>query len=298
MSISSKDITEIVTISESEKSKVFLADVAGYSVPVIVKKLWKSSVKRKEFYEMLGALHSDYLPVLYEVFLEQDTLYVIEENVEGKTLRELLKEASLSASECKSCMLAICQAVRYFHELTPPVIHRDIKPENILITPDGGVKLIDFDAARIYAEEKQTDTVCLGTREYAPPEQYGYAQTDARSDIYALGAVFSDMIQHSELTQKKKLRKMIDRCTRFDPNLRYQSIKEVEFELQAVFEQSGQHILFRVWAVVLVLLMLGLGGLAFYNRQLTEQIQEKEEMLEFQVNTEDGQNEEDGRTVT
>lgn len=164
MSISSKDITEIVTISESEKSKVFLADVAGYLAPVLVKKLWKSSEGRKEFYEKLGALHSDYLPKLYEVFLEQDTLYVIEENVEGKTLWEILAGESISFACCKAYMLALCRAVRYFHELTPPVIHRDIKPENILITPDGNVKLIDFDAARIYTEEKQADTVCLGTR--------------------------------------------------------------------------------------------------------------------------------------
>lgn len=74
--------------------------------------------------------------------------------------------------------------------------------------------------------------------------------------------MFSDIIKYSEPPQKKKLQKVIDRCTRFDPNLRYQNIKEVEMDLQAVFEQSRQRILFRVWVVVLILLMLGLGELA------------------------------------
>lgn len=106
------------------------------------------------------------------------------------------------------------------------IIHRDIKPSNIILANDGHIRLIDFDAARMPKEDLEQDTRLLGTRGYVPPEQYGFAQTDARADIYSLGVTMNQLLGHK--AHKLRYRRIIAKCTDLNPDKRYQSARQVK----------------------------------------------------------------------
>jgi hypothetical protein len=88
----------------------------------------------------------------------------------------------------------ICTVLEYLHSRRPPIIFRDMKPSNVMVTNAGVIKLVDFGIARTYKEDKLQDTIALGSENYAAPEQWGEAQTDARSDIYGLGATLYHLL--------------------------------------------------------------------------------------------------------
>ena len=125
-------------------------------------------------------------------------------------------------------ILQVCEALLCIHE--EGIVHRDIKPENIIITNDGVVKLIDYDIARIDDSAKSSDTTILGTTGYAAPEQYGIAKTDARSDIYSIGILINVMLTGEHPSKKMcsgKWQKIVNKCTRINPDERYQNIREL-----------------------------------------------------------------------
>ena len=127
--------------------------------------------------------------------------------------------------------LGLCSAVGALH--SAGIIHRDIKPSNIMLTNDGIIKLIDFDASRIYKSYRKKDTRNIGTDGYAPPEQYGFAQTDERSDIFAIGVVMFELLTGgksiSELPAYNGLLKpVIEKCTRLAPEERYSTVDELK----------------------------------------------------------------------
>lgn len=115
---------------------------------------------------------------------------VLREYVPGDTLSELAEQRSFSEKEVLEIGLQLCDQLDVLHSMDPPVIHRDIKPQNVVIRPDGKAVLIDYGIARVRSDN-ETDTVAFGTQGFAPPEQYGYSQTDARSDIYSLGVLLN-----------------------------------------------------------------------------------------------------------
>ena len=123
------------------------------------------------------------------------------------------------------------------------MIHRDIKPQNIIYTPQKNCVLIDLGAARRFRKESDKDTVYIGTAIAAAPEQFGYRQTDVRSDVYALGVLMLylctgsyDLARCDEI-QNKRLAGIIRRCTRFDPADRYPSILRVQAQLRLVLNR-------------------------------------------------------------
>ena len=112
-------------------------------------------------------------------------------------------------------MLQLCEALEVLHGCNPSLIHRDIKPSNVLVNEEGILKIIDFDASRQYRKTKNTsDTRLLGTIEYAAPAQFGYAQTDFRSDIYSAGVVFSEIVIDEKSAFAKEWKRLVDKCTR------------------------------------------------------------------------------------
>ncbi|MCL2387836.1 MAG: protein kinase, partial [Defluviitaleaceae bacterium] len=117
------------------------------------------------------------------------------------------------------------------HESNPPIIHRDIKPSNIIISNDGILKLIDFDIAREYKMDSDADTAHIGTKKYASPEQYGFSQTDCRSDIFSAGMMMAELltgeVSEENLNAHGELGKIISKCIEVDPKQRFQNVKEV-----------------------------------------------------------------------
>jgi len=138
----------------------------------------------------LSSLSHANLPRVVDSFAADGKQYLVMEFVDGQTLEELVVAAGrpLPADTVIRLGVDLCGVLDYLHRQQPPVIFRDLKPGNIMIASDGAIKLIDFGIARLFTPGKRSDTVSLGTKGYAAPEQYGKGQTDARSDIYALGA--------------------------------------------------------------------------------------------------------------
>ena len=170
-------------------------------------------------YEKLRTLHHPYLPHIFSVEYKEEKTCVWEEYIEGVSLGC----ASLSERALAKAFLELCQVLEFLHG--HQILHRDIKPDNILLAADGHVRLIDFDAAREPKAHEGQDTRLLGTRGYAPPEQYGFSQTDARADVYALGATFRQLL--GPVARRGRWKHILRKCTALDPKDRYASAGQI-----------------------------------------------------------------------
>lgn len=166
---------------------------------------------------------------------EDNNLVVIEEYIHGTTLSELIEsKGCFSESEAIDIMIQLCKIVENLHEQEPPVIHRDIKPDNIILSNDNVIKLIDFNAAKEVSIGTTEDTYLIGTKEFAAPEQYGFMQSDRRTDIYALGVTLNYLL--TKKVPKIKmcegiLAKIITLCIEIDAKNRYQKVVDLENDL-------------------------------------------------------------------
>ena len=213
-------------ISENEKTKVCLAASPVSEEPIVVKMLKNGDT---QLVRKIAEISSPHLPKILHV---EDGI-VFEEYISGMPLDEYITSQSLAEPEIVELILQICEGLRELHSQEPPIIHRDLKPSNILVqTQDGEpvVKIIDFDASREYKTDQSHDTRALGTDTYAPPEQFGYSQTDVRSDIYSLGSVLDEVTRDIEVSEG--LREVIAKATMFNPDQRYADIDEFADALQ------------------------------------------------------------------
>ncbi len=178
-------------------------------------------------YEELYRISSKNLPVIFDVIPLDDGQIVLEEFIEGVTISEVMESGRYHYIGARRVIRSVCEALRILHSMN--LVHRDIKPENIVVAEDGRVVLIDFNAARkITCAAK--DTVVMGTVGYASPEQLGVAQSDARTDIYAMGVLLNVMItgKHpSEKIARGKAGKIVRKCTNVNPDERYKSVQKL-----------------------------------------------------------------------
>lgn len=207
---------EIALLKQSEKSAVYLVYEKD-GEQVFVKKILKG---RHNIYLTLLECEHPNLPKLYEAVVSDDATIVIEEYVEGQSLGS----AELSEKQLLGAIYELCSVLGFLHE--KGIIHRDIKPSNIIFAKDGHIRLIDFDAARMPNDDFEQDTYPLGTRGYAPPEQYGFAQTDVRSDIYSLGVTLKQLLGNK--ARKLRYRGIVRKCMDLNPNKRYRSAEQVK----------------------------------------------------------------------
>ena len=210
----------VKTLKEEKDLRITLLDHPGSGQLFVLREFRGSP----EVYRKLMTVSSPHLPRVYDVAEKDGGLLVLEEFIQGDSLDELLKAGLLSAKETRDIALQVCEALWVLHRLG--AVHRDVKPENTLIRGDEAV-LIDFDASRMQKPMQNADTVVLGTTGYAAPEQYGMAQTDARTDIYALGVMINVMLtgEHpSKTLAGGHLGRVVRRCTMMNPDQRYRDI--------------------------------------------------------------------------
>ncbi len=196
-----------------------------------------------EVYEILKDAPHPYMPVIYSVSSDGDNVEITEEYIEGR----IVSEACFSEKSMISAAKELCTVLTHIHRLG--IVHRDIKPSNILMAQDGHIRLIDFDAARLVKPAADSDTRYLGTDGFAPPEQYGFSQTDKRSDIYALGKTLECIL--GSLAFDKKYSDIIFRCTRLDPDERFSDADEV---LKALNVKKAYPVVLSLAAVLCIIL--------------------------------------------
>lgn len=175
------------------------------------------------------------IPQVFEAIEDDGTLYVIEEYIQGKTLEQLfIEHGPTTKEEVCDLILMLCPILSQLHSCEPPIIHRDIKPSNLIVTPEGTLRLIDFNAAKHYSNGEKKDTMLLGTMNFAAPEQYGFGQSDIRTDIYGLGATMNYLLTGkypNELISDGKLHYVLDKCLKLEPENRYSNSQELMSDL-------------------------------------------------------------------
>ena len=199
--------------------------------------------------DILKKLHHPNLPSIVDVIDTEDSFIIIMDYIEGNSLKDALDEyGAQSQKHVISWAKQLCDVLGYLHSRVPAIIYRDMKPANIMLKPDGNVTLIDFGTAREFKEKNLADTTCLGTVGYAAPEQFGgMGQTDPRTDIYCLGATLYHLvtgmnpceppyeikpIREINPSLSSGLERIIQKCTKSNPNERYQSAAELMYALE------------------------------------------------------------------
>lgn len=222
--------TELYSLNNSGKAKVIKESGTGQ---LFVKKDLK--VYDKSVYEFLTREKPAGIPRIYEYHESEEGLTVIEEYINGRTLKSLIEEKGPLPYEFGITIVkSIAEILSPLHNNVPPIVHRDIKPSNILLTDQGFVYLLDFNAATQYTESKDMDTVLIGTTGYAAPEQYGFKASDPRADIFALGRTAQDIFtgeRTSPETYNGPIPEIIKKCLQMDPDNRYKNAEELLFEL-------------------------------------------------------------------
>ena len=258
-------------LSERGGIDTFLAqDRAGEKVVAKCydKARWKSAVGG----ELLETLADAGLPRHIATY-EGDAMTVsVREYIEGEPLHLYARKHELSEREIVRICVRLCEILAVLHHRAEPIIHRDIKPQNIIVRPDGDIALIDFDIARVYRRGGETDTMFFGTPAYAPPEQYGFSQTDARTDIYSLGILLRWLLTGStkpndNVRVYRPLEVIVEKCAGFSPKDRFADVDQVRRALLAANPKSQALIWARrIACVAIVVGLLAFGGVKLYQR--------------------------------
>lgn len=256
-------LEKIRLLRETDKGEVWLAANKS-GEPCILKKINFVGLP----YKVLKKIQS---PLCAKIFLcveDERQTFIAEEFLSGENLAD--RKNFLSQAQAKNLLLQMCDGLKVLHGAG--IIHRDIKPSNLILQNEKFIRLIDFDAARIFSADKSADTKFLGTKGYAPPEQFGFGQTDSRSDIYSLGKTFQELLGKN---LHGDLKKILSKCTELDPKNRFQSVEELK---TALLEEKSPRIknFFKVLACTAA-------GILFFPIPLTEKISAPETKIVAQA---------------
>lgn len=233
----------IASINDAHKIYVVQNTQNGH---IYIKK--ELDVYNYDVYQYLLSHHIKGTPYIYDIYIEDDTLTIIEEYISGYTLEELLNQKhSFNDTELKSITIQLCDILNNLHSCSPAIIHRDLKPSNIIMKEDGQIILLDLNAAKHYSNSKNEDTTLLGTKGYAAPEQYGFGTSNARTDIYALGMVINTLLYgepNPVAFPDSIFTPIIKKCIQLNPKDRYKSVIEIKRQLwtpDASLNQSNKY---------------------------------------------------------
>ncbi|MCL2019806.1 MAG: serine/threonine protein kinase [Oscillospiraceae bacterium] len=264
----------IENLTASDYGETFLLEEKDSGKRYVLKSYKKSSRSGDILEaELLRTFEHKGLPKYEEGTETEDAFFTLREHIEGVTLEQYFHNHKPSEGKTVGIIIEVCEILSFLHSQQAPIIHRDIKPSNIIIDVSGGssnasggspnasggspVKLIDFGISRRYSEDAPTDTVCFGTQKFAPPEQYGFSQTDSRADLYALGVVLRYLLTGSpEPTvqiSNKALERIVAKATAFAPEQRYQSAAAFKKALQNYNKRVKPEALISMLAAVFVI---------------------------------------------
>ena len=315
-------------LKESEDSSTFLVKETVTGILCVLK--WGRNRQAEflrnemEIMEKMADRKLSGVPKAYRIFEENGEVYLVREYIEGMSLAQMvLQKGGISEAEICRISRKICQTAEQFQNPDEPMIHRDIKPENIVVTPGGEVVFIDFGTMRSYKKDGSRDTFVVGTRGTAAPEQYGYIQTDQRTDVYAIGQTMLYMVsesyemnQLSECAVSRRMKKIIEKACSFEPDKRYGDAAQLRRAVEKcqannrkkVYKKAGA--VFGLIAAGYILAIFSQDGTVIENKRIEtaeqsaaeEQIQAeitfREELIEEAVRKELGLSKTDKITVS
>lgn len=239
-------------IGAGAESEVFICHDVKLKSNWALKRISKVKFNLDECYRevnILKNLRHPGLPIVVDVFEDDNHVYIVRDYIEGITLKKYVEiHGHLNFQELRIFIEAVIDILDYLHDRENPIIYRDLKPENIIRKADGSYFLIDFGITRTYKKESDSDTIYMGTKGYAAPELYCSLQSDSRTDIYALGVtiyyaftgkLFYEIEEecrwNRHLSEEEALvRDIVEKCTKFDPRDRYQGVLEIFEQLESL----------------------------------------------------------------
>ena len=246
--------------------------------------------------ELLKRFNHPNLPSIIDVIDGDGSFLIVMDYIEGNSLSNALEVSGAQNQEdVIEWSKQLCDVLGYLHSRKPPIIYRDMKPANVMLKPDGNVSLIDFGTAREFKSSSVEDTTCLGTQGYAAPEQYGgHGQTDARTDIYCLGATMYHLVTgHNPSTPPYEmypirqwnpmlssgLEEIILKCTQRNPEDRYQSCAELLYALDHyqdldIENKKVQKLKWKTFIaslIITVIMLIGTVGFSVVSSAMTSQ---------------------------
>ena len=216
-----------LTVLDEKKNIVLVQDIRNSEL--CVKKTL--DIYSRDVYEQLASVRIEGVPAVKECVADDGKLIVVEEYVQGRSLKQVLDEQGLlNEEQAYDIAVQLADILVRLHQLEPAIVHRDIKPSNIIIEKNGHVNLIDFNAARHVNADKNEDTRMLGTVYFAAPEQFGFGQSDERTDIYGLGATINYVMTGDKPgagIAECRFSDILKKCLMVDAKDRYQSAEEL-----------------------------------------------------------------------
>lgn len=216
-----------LTVLDEKKNIVLVQDIRNSEL--CVKKT--IDIYSRDVYEQLASVRIEGVPAVKECVADDGKLIVVEEYVQGRSLKQVLDEQGLlNEEQAYDIAVQLADILVRLHQLEPAIVHRDIKPSNIIIEKNGHVNLIDFNAARHVNADKNEDTRMLGTVYFAAPEQFGFGQSDERTDIYGLGATINYIMTGDKPgagIAECRFSDILKKCLMVDAKDRYQSAEEL-----------------------------------------------------------------------
>lgn len=216
-----------LTVLDEKKNIVLVQDIRNSEL--CVKKTL--DIYSRDVYEQLASVRIEGVPAVKECVADDGKLIVVEEYVQGRSLKQVLDEQGLlNEEQAYDIAVQLVDILVRLHQLEPAIVHRDIKPSNIIIEKNGHVNLIDFNAARHVNADKNEDTRMLGTVYFAAPEQFGFGQSDERTDIYGLGATINYIMTGDKPgagIAECRFSDILKKCLMVDAKDRYQSAEEL-----------------------------------------------------------------------
>ena len=289
-------------LKESEDSSTFLVKETATGILCVLK--WGRNRQAEflrnemEIMEKMADRKLSGIPKAYRIFEENGEVYLVREYIEGMSLAQMiLQKGGISEAEICRISRKICQTAEQFQNPDEPMIHRDIKPENIVVTPGGEVVFIDFGTMRSYKKDGSRDTFVVGTRGTAAPEQYGYTQTDQRTDVYAIGQTMLYMVsesyemnQLSECAVSRRMKKIIEKACSFEPDKRYGDAAQLRRAVEKcqannrkkVYKKAGA--VFGLIAAGYILAILSPDGTVIENKRIeTAEQSAAEEQIQAEI---------------
>ena len=205
---------------------------------IYVKKIL--DIYNKDIYVHLKKNPIKGIPTIIEICEEDNHLIVIENYISGTTLSEFITSTTPSLDVLMQIMMELCDILQPLHNENPPIVHRDIKPSNIIISEYGHPILIDFNAAKYCHNLDSNDTVLLGTKGYAAPEQYGFGSSSPKTDIYALGILLKEMLSSLNITPSRDIDDIITKCTQINPSDRYSCVNALKKALLHTYSPNEE----------------------------------------------------------